>query len=105
MSHGPKKALTHLLKNRKQCAALHALALVVETIGTFLIYLDTARIDGLAHAAGHASATGENPLQYQHWYYENAKLGVAFMLFGILAQGFLVWFEFREAQKASEAIQ
>jgi|GEM_PF-3973081 hypothetical protein len=101
---GTKKALVHLTKYRKFRTCCHTFALIVETIGTVLIFLDTVRMDVQLHAAGYVSYTGEAPLPYQHWYYHHAPIGFALLFFGILAQGFLVWFEHHELQKAAEAI-
>lgn len=101
---GTTDALSHLVKHRKTKTALHTVALASETVGTMFIFLDTLRVEAQLHAAGFASYGGEPPPSYQHWYYGQAILGFGLLLFGILFQGYLIYFEHRELQRASEAI-
>ena len=98
------RALRHLTHGHKLRFACHAAALVVETIGTLLIYLDTLRLDAQLHAAGFSSYAGEPPLQYHHWYYHHAGAGFALLLLGILAQGFVIWFEHRVLERTTKAM-
>ena len=90
--------MTHHHKIRLRC---HTVALVIETIGTFFIFLDTVRLNSMVGILGYTSFNGE-PEKFHAWYYHSAPFGFLLLLVGILLSGVCLWLEHASLGKASE---
>ena len=64
--------------------ALHWLALLIETLGTLLVWLDTVRLNARNPAEG---ITLGDPPGYAHWWYHCSFAGFSLLLLGILVAG------------------
>jgi hypothetical protein len=69
----------------------HAVALLIETIGTVFILLDTVRMDAYIHRF--QEYPGGILVQYEGWYYHSARLGFSMLFVGILFAAFVLWLE------------
>ncbi len=97
LSFGSLDSMRHSHTFRIFC---HAVALIIEAIGTVFIFLDTIRMDAQLHAVD-ASYEREAPPAYQHWYYHHASLGFGFLFLGMLVAAFVLWLEHRAIVSSS----
>jgi hypothetical protein len=74
---------------------IHSVALLIEALGTALVYFDSVRMDAQLTAAGYVSYAGKAPPGYEGWIYHSAFAGFVLLLVGILLAGFLLWLEHR----------
>jgi hypothetical protein len=81
----------------------HAVALIIEAVGTFFILLDTIRMENQLHASGYASYGGEESLPYHNWYYHSVVLGFSLLFLGMIIAAFVLWLEHLAHAKASIA--
>ena len=79
----------------------HAVALVIEAIGTFLVWKDTERISYWQHAAAMADFSGTLPAHFYRWYYNSAGLGFGLLFLGMLVAAFVLWLEHRAIVSSS----
>lgn len=93
MSHHPKLGLH-----------VHSVALCIEAVGTYFIFMDTVRMDRQLHAAGFASYEGNAPFGYSGWVYHQASLGFGLLFLGMLAAAFVLWLEHRALNIAKEKL-
>jgi hypothetical protein len=78
----------------------HSVALVIEAIGTFFIFMDAVRMNAQLHAAGTVDYAGGAPPGYTSWIYHQATLGFLLLFLGMLAAGFVLWLEHRALNHA-----
>ena len=71
---------------------IHAFALFVEALGTFFIWLDTARINARLPQGGIMFGDAKG---YEAWYHHSALLGFSLLGSGILLAGVCLWIEHR----------
>jgi hypothetical protein len=68
---------------------LHFITLIIEAVGTFLVFLETMRLN--ARAPVDALGTIGDPLQYRYWWYHCGVCGFSFLLAGIIFQAILIF--------------
>ena len=78
------------MTHHKTRVLLHAVALGIETVGTFFIFLDTLRLN--ARTPPDAVAI-RDPAGYAAWYFHCAIFGFAMLFLGILIAGFCLFLE------------
>ena len=86
-----KTLLGHMTSRHTLRLFCHAIALLIETVGTVFILLDTVRMDAYIHLF--SVYPGGEIAEYQHWYYHSARLGFAMLFLGILFAAFVLWLE------------
>jgi hypothetical protein len=96
------EALCQLTRRHKARFAWHTAALIIESVGTAFILLDTLRLN--ARTPPDALFTVGDPILFRHWYYHHAELGFFLLFLGILSQGYVLWCEHGALGRACEAL-
>ncbi|MDB6037148.1 MAG: hypothetical protein JWM99_989, partial [Verrucomicrobiales bacterium] len=71
---------------------IHAAALIAETIGALLIFLEAKWLVGMVELMRFVSFDGE-PQRLNHWYYHRGGTGFGFLLCGIVLSATLLGVE------------
>lgn len=89
-----------MLKTKTGRIAIHTGALLIETVGTWFIFMDAKRMD--ARNPVNAITMGD-PMEYRHWYYHFGLWGFRLLFAGIILAGFVLLLEHRAHVKTSPA--
>jgi hypothetical protein len=76
--------------------AFHSVALVMETLGTILVWLDAIRLNARNPARG--VMLGDPP-KYEGWWYHSSFVGFSLLLFGILLAAVSLFLEHKQLKR------
>ena len=71
----------------------HAVALIIEAVGTLFIFLDVRRMNARFPSEPGVIGTVGDPLGYRVWYYHCADFGFAMLFLGMIVAGVVLWLE------------
>ncbi len=74
----------------------HAVALIIEAVGTLFIFLDVRRMNARFPSEPGVIGTVGDPLGYRVWYYHCADLGFALLFVGMIVAGVVLLLEHLE---------
>lgn len=91
--------MTRHTKRRLVC---HAIARLMEIVGTLLIFMDHVRISAIINLVGLASYDGE-PAKYHPWFYHSGNAGFVLLFAGMGIGGAALWLEHRAFLEISKS--